>query len=239
MGSQNKSTDFPLSEDRSTLLQNLNSKFSFQDLSLLNRTLTHASFSKESSYETLEFLGDGVLDLVVREYLYRSYPSKDEGELTDWKTRLVNEETLASVAAGMDLGSFLLLGEGEDRNGGREKPSILSGAYEALIGGLYLEGGMEKARPLIQETLLDRVLDFIQERNFKGLFQEFTLKEKGVYPEYRIVKETGKDHEKTYWVEVFVNGRGIGKGEGRNRKEAEMHAAQEALKNRNHKITRD
>jgi ribonuclease-3 len=232
-------TDVTLSPDRRSLLQKLNEYLHFNDLYLLNQALTHDSHQGVSSNETLEFLGDGVLELIVRDHLIRMYPSKDEGDLTGWKTCLVNEETLVKVTETLELGTYLQLGEGEESTGGREKPSILSGTLEALIGGLYLEGGIEKATKFVKEFLLNKMEEFIRERNFKGLLQEKMLKEKGVYPEYRVVRESGRDHEKTYTVEVYVNGKGEGTGEGRSLKEAEMRAAQFALKHWNHEITQD
>jgi ribonuclease-3 len=232
-------TDVTLSPDRISLIQKLNEHLSFNDLHLLNQALTHDSHPGVSSNETLEFLGDGVLDLIVRDHLFRMYPSKDEGELTVLKTWLVNEKTLVKVSETLELGTYLLIGVGEESTRGREKPSILSGTLEALIGGLYLEGGIEKAKKFLESFLLNKMEEFIHERNFKGLLQERLLKEIGVYPEYRIVRESGRDHEKTYIIEVYVNGKGKGHGKGRSLKEAEMRAAQSALKHWNHEITQD
>ena len=223
--------DVTLSSDRKILLQKINHQVFFEDLGLLDRALTHASFSTDGSNETLEFLGDVVLDLVVRECLYRKFPEEDEGRLTERKISLVNEETLSTVAEGLNLGLYLLLGDGEDQTGGREKSSILSGTYEAIIGGLFVEGGLEKAKKFIQRTLLERMEEFLHEKNFKGLLQEKLVKERGVYPEYRVLQEKGKDHEKTYRVNVKVHGKIVGVGEGRSRKEAEMRAAESALLN--------
>jgi ribonuclease-3 len=202
----------------------------FADPLLLNRALTHSSFP-DLSNERLEFLGDSILSLVVGEYIFRSRPSALEGEMTTLRSDLVREETLAEVARGIDLGEYLLLGEGETRSGGAEKTSILSDAYEALVGAIYIEEGLDEVRDFVHRTLIKREKTIPRERNHKSLLQEMLARNGNPNPSYRVAYEEGPDHRKTFTVEAVVSGKVAGRGTGRSKKVAEQRAARDALKN--------
>ncbi len=200
-----------------------------QDTGLLRLALTHASFAYErgesESNQRLEFLGDAVLELVVREFLYRLRPQADEGELTKLKSNVVRGETLASKAREMGLGRFLLLGKGETSKGGEENTSNLAGCLEAVIGAIYLDGGMEKARSFVEGGVIGEELLQV-ESNYKGKLQEFSQDRGWGLPLYAVeVKPEGE-----FEIKVKLKGEVWGKGRGRSKKEAEQRAAQEALK---------
>jgi len=200
----------------------------FSAPSLLDIALTHSSHSNLCN-ERLEFLGDSIVAMVVGDYVYRSRPLASEGEMTNSRSDLVREEALAEAARGIDLGHYLLLGEGETRTGGSDKSSILSDAYEALIAAIYLEEGLEEARDFIHRTLIDRRKHIPREKNYKSLLQEAAAREKGRNPAYRVAYEEGPDHEKTFTVEALVDGEIVGTGHGKSKKIAEQSAAKDAL----------
>jgi len=198
--------------------------------------LTHPSyvfenpqFGKENN-QRLEFLGDAILDFVIAEYLYLSYPDRPEGELTKMRAAVVNETTLALKAHQIELGKELLLGKGEQVSGGRERPSILADAWEAVIGAIYLQYGFQEARRVILE-LIKPSIDEVAEGNYgdyKTMLQEKAQrKEKEV--NYQILAEEGPDHNKSFTAGVFLQGNLMGEGMGRTKKEAEQHAAQQVL----------
>lgn len=201
----------------------------FHDKSLLKRALIHRSLGAENSNETLEFLGDAVLGLVVSEYLYKRFPEKNEGELSILKALLVRQDALMEVARQVHLGDYIMLGKGEIKSGGRDKPSILAGAYEAIIGAIYADRGLRGARGFISRTLLRRVDQLIRRRNYKGLLQWLALKEVKELPHYRLVGETGPEHKRWFKVEVSIGGSAMGIGEGSSKKRAEVEAARHAL----------
>jgi ribonuclease-3 len=201
----------------------------FTDLSLLNTALTHSSHP-DSSNERLEFLGDSVVSLVVGEHLFRSKPNALEGEMTSLRSDLVRAEALAEAARGIDLGQYLLLGEGELRAGGADKPSILSDAYEALVAAIYIDEGLEEARDFITRTLVKKEKSIPKKKNYKSLLQEVLARRGDPNPSYRVIATEGPDHKKIFTVEALVDGHVVGSGDGATKKVAEQRAARDALK---------
>ncbi len=207
----------------------------FRDRSLLDLALRHGSFSHErgrdpaKSYERLEFLGDAVLSLVVGDYLYRRGPELTEGGLAKQRARLVNEAALASVAVRLNLGRYLLLGRGEEKGGGRQRPSMLADAVESVIGAVYIDSGYGVAHAVVTRWL-GELADDIQRagEDFKSRLQE-RLQRRRQMPRYRIAQEEGPDHARTFVAIVEVNGRPLGEGRGKSKKEAEQAAASAAL----------
>ncbi len=203
---------------------------------LLTVALTHPSYLFENpqigreNNQRLEFLGDAILDFIVAEYLYLTYPDRPEGELTKMRAAVVNETTLARNAQEIDLGSELLLGRGEQSSGGRERPSILADAWEAVIGAVYLQFGMEVARRVVL-GLLKPVIEEVAKGNYgdyKTMLQEKAQRQESEV-NYRILLEEGPDHSKIFTAGVFLNGKLMAKGSGRTKKEAEQLAAREVL----------
>lgn len=210
--------------------------YTFQDPSLLTEALTHSSYAheqhKKMKYnERLEFLGDAVLSIVVSDYIYRHCPELPEGELTKLRASLVCEKSLFDFARTIDLGSYLLLSNGERRNGGAKRPSIVSDAFEALIAAIYLDGGMEPAREHILRFIIPEIEHHKNHsfKDYKTALQEIIQKNPGERLEYRLVGSSGPDHDKHFKVEVLLNSNVIGRGGGRSKKEAEQQAAREAL----------
>jgi ribonuclease-3 len=201
---------------------------------LLERALTHRSFAYENgglpTNERLEFLGDSVLGLVITEALYRRHPDLPEGQLAKLRASVVNMRALADVARGIDIGAHVRLGRGEETTGGRDKSSILADTFEALVGAVYLEHGLEGA-VLVLHRLFDPLLDEAAGRgaglDWKTSLQELTAAELLGVPEY-VVDESGPDHMKMFTAVVKVAGREYGAGEGRSKKEAEQRAAEAA-----------
>lgn len=209
----------------------------FQDDSLLREALVHRSYLHENpsfpspDNQRLEFLGDALLDFMVGDYLYRHYPKMREGELTSLRAALVKEETLARFAQTLDLGRYLYLGRGEEESGGRERPSLLADAFEALVGALYLDGGLTTAERFILRFLepeTERVLEG-EVRDYKSLFQEEAQRRFQATPLYRTANERGPDHNKIFTVEVLIGEKVYGRGEGRTKQAAEQEAARQAL----------
>lgn len=209
--------------------------YHFQNRALLENALTHSSYANENrgrglqSNERLEFLGDSVLGMVTADYLYRTHPDLPEGDLTRTRAALVCEGSLVEVARELDLGSHLLLGKGEDAGGGRERPSIVADAVEALIAAVYLDGGIGSARKVITHFILDAEEEKTGSRDYKTALQELVQRESGQVLEYRLTGSTGPDHAKVFQVAVDLNGAPIGSGEGRSKKEAEQAAAKAAF----------
>ncbi|MBQ7737118.1 MAG: ribonuclease III [Oscillospiraceae bacterium] len=209
----------------------------FRDPSLLETALTHSSYANENRSrgpvcnERLEFLGDSVLSATVAEYLYRHYPQMPEGRMTRLRAELVCEQSLYHVAQKLDLGRSLRLGKGEEHNGGRERPSILSDAVEAVIAAIYLDGGIAPASALIHRCLLDELGPMEPDcyNDFKTALQEFVQRQSGQVLIYELTGESGPDHDKTFSVRVLLNGEPLGEGTGHTKKEAEQAAARNAL----------
>jgi ribonuclease III len=206
----------------------------FADPSLLDLALTHRSHAFEAgglpTNERLEFLGDSVLGLVVTDLLYRSFPDSSEGRLAKVRAAAVNTHSLADLARDLDVGAAVKLGRGEEQSGGRDKDSILADTLEAIIGAVYLDGGIDGARALVERLVGELIEDITSRRgslDFKTSLQELTAGHLSTLPTYRL-SETGPDHEKRFTAEVDIDGEVLGRGEGRSKKEAEQAAAQEA-----------
>lgn len=209
--------------------------YAFRDAKLLEHALTHSSYANEhresglSSNERLEFLGDAVLGLVAADHLYRARPDLPEGDLTRIRAALVCEESLVEVARKLELGRYLRLGKGEDSGGGRDRPSILADAMEAVLAAVYLDGGIVEARKLVRSLILDGGEVPVNGRDYKTALQELVQRESGQMLTYRLTGEQGPDHAKIFSVEVELNGLPIGSGSGRSKKEAEQAAAKAAI----------
>lgn len=210
--------------------------YHFQEPALLENALTHSSYANEhhaiksQSNERLEFLGDSVLGMVVADYLYRNFPALPEGDLTRMRANLVCEGNLVVVAKMWDLGSYLKLGKGEESCGGRERPSIQADAVEAVLAAVYLDSGIAQARKIIQKFILDNIAQMSQAgRDFKTALQELVQRKSGQVLTYHLIGQSGPDHAKTFEMEVQLNGKSIGAGKGRSKKDAEQAAARAAL----------
>ncbi len=209
-----------------------------RDRDLLAQALVHSSWLHEhpdaarGHNERLEFLGDAVVNLAVSEALYRRHPSDDEGVLSARRAAIVSTSGLARLATRLDLGSFLLLGEGEAQRGGRVRPSLLASAFEALVGAIYLDLGWETVRDWIHvraEEEISADLAMATLKSPKSRLQEHTQRTTGERPVYHLVEAVGPDHEKQFQIEVLVDGRVLGVGEGSSRRVAETSAAAQAL----------
>jgi len=217
----------------------------FAHPALLLRALTHSSLAHErgalelphEDNETLEFLGDAVVGMIVAEYVFRQYPELSEGSLTRLRGALVSRRHLAVVAASLGLGKFLLLGRGEERSGGRAKTALLANAMEAIIGAIYLDAGLEAVRALIDTRVITPVLATLRQQlgaadgmgDFKSTLQELLQARHLGQPDYRVTGESGPDHRKQFFVQVRVAGESVAEGEGRSRKHAEQDAARRAI----------
>ena len=209
--------------------------YTFKNKELIEQALSHSSYANEKkraggSNERLEFLGDSVLSIVVSDYLYKNI-NVPEGELTKMRASLVCEKSLFVFAQQIQLGEFLHLGNGEENTGGRERPSILADAFEAVIAAIYLDGGMEAAAKHILRFMPDDIKRTKKPvlSDFKTLLQEVVQKNPEEKVEYVLIGEEGPDHNKRFVVEVCLNSQVIGKGKGKSKKEAEQLAAKEAL----------
>lgn len=207
--------------------------YSFKDTRLLKLALTHSSFSNEKgpykNNERLEFLGDSVLGFITAEYLFGELDSTPEGQLTKIRANAVCERSLARFAAEIDLGKYLFLGKGEVLTGGRERPSVLSDAFEALIAAIYLDGGIDEARKFVLRFVSNTEKDANEVTDYKTTLQEVIQKNPEENLKYELVAQSGPAHMKTFTVEVRLNSNCIGVGEGHSKKKAEQAAAKEAL----------
>jgi len=219
--------------------------YRFKSISLLKNALAHSSYANEKkgrhhkpgdpvgSNERLEFLGDAVLSVVTADYIYRNYPAMPEGNLTKLRATVVCEQALHRQALKMGLAEHLLLGKGEEAGGGRERPSILADAVEAVIGAIYLDGGMEPARKFILSFTEENVREAVRHsvsNDYKTILQEIVQKNKQETLSYRTVSSTGPDHDKQFAVELLLNSNVFATGEGHSKKAAEQAAAREALR---------
>ncbi len=206
--------------------------YNFKDKQLIIEALTHKSFKKPYNNERLEFLGDAVLDLIVGEYLYNKFPKKDEGTLSKIRASLVNEGGFAKLAKVLNLGEFLFLSAAEENNKGRTKKSLLSNAFEAVMGAIYLEAGLERAREiaikLLEENYPKIDLDSLC-KDYKTSLQELTQAEYGTTPTYTLIGSSGPDHDKVFEVAVMLNDKEISRAKGKSKKEAQQDAAKIAL----------
>ena len=218
--------------------------YTFKDSSLIERALTHSSYSNESGLknhhmycnERLEFLGDSVLSLITSNYLYSKFSDCPEGELTRMRAEVVCERALSGYANAIGLGKYLLLGIGEEKNNGRNRKSILADAFEALLAAIYLdagESGMETVQRFLLPFIAKEIENIGKSKGFSGdpksLLQQFVQQAEGDFLEYAVVGQSGPDHMKTFKVEARLNSNVIGRGEGRSKREAEQNAAKEAL----------
>ena len=212
--------------------------YRFHNITLLQNALAHSSYANErwhdglKSNERLEFLGDSILGMVVAEYLYRNFPDRPEGELTRMRADMVCEPALAAVAERVSLGKHLLLGHGEEQGGGRNRDSILADAVESMIAAAFLDGGMEAARGIIDRFVLSDVPVFkLHNVDHKTALQEMIQNKKNQVLTYTLVDQSGPDHNKTFTVQVSLNGQVIGQGTGTSKKRAEQDAACKAIEN--------
>jgi ribonuclease-3 len=206
--------------------------YEFEDLNLITEALTHKSYTREINNERLEFLGDAVLDLVVGEFLFFEFPNSEEGILSKLRAALVNEASFTKLANEICLGKFIYLSPAEEHNNGRIKPSILSNAFEAVMGALYLEAGLEKVRE-ISLGLIHKVFPEINPekllKDYKTTLQEITQAHFGCTPEYRLLSSKGPDHKKEFEIGVVINDKVYSSAKGHSKKVAQQNAAKEAI----------
>lgn len=213
--------------------------YTFKDKGFLKAALTHSSYANENklgiinSNERLEFLGDAILNLMVSQYLYKKYPHHSEGELTKIRAKVVCESSLAYIARKIYVGDYLLLGKGEESTGGRERESILADTIEAIIGAVYMDSDYNTTNESLRDKFEDNIVKAVANgdlfSDYKTELQEKYQKYSKSKIEYIIYKEEGPEHNKIFFMNVYLNGEIIGSGEGRNKKEAEQMAAKEAL----------
>lgn len=210
----------------------------FNNKNLLTQAFVHRSYLNENpklgleQNERLEFLGDAVLELIITEYLYKEYPDKAEGELTNWRAALVNAKMLMSVAEELGFNDFLLLSRGEIKEVGKARQYILANTFEAFIGAMYLDLGYETAEKFIKKSVLTRLPNIIEHKLYqdaKSHFQEEAQDKSGITPMYKVLKEWGPDHKKKFTVGVFLKNELVAEGEGYSKQEAEEEAAKSAL----------
>ena len=208
--------------------------YEFSEKRLLGQAVTHSSFSNEQkinkykNYERLEFLGDAVLELLSSRFFFETYPDMSEGEMTRLRSSMVCEPALAFCARDLDLGKYILLGKGEEATGGRKRDSIISDVMEAVIGAIYLDGGLLEADKFVRKFILSDLENKQLFYDSKTLLQEQVQKE-GRTLTYELVSESGPDHEKVFVVEAVIDGKTVGRGQGRNKKTAQQQAAYQVL----------
>jgi len=207
-------------------------RIKFLNLSLLEEAFTHKSFAIEHNLSTnnerLEFLGDSIISAVVAKFLFKKYPNVDEGRLSKMKSQIVSRANLSQWANELELGQFLVLSQGEEATGGRARDSLLGNAYEALVGALFLDQGFDVAQKFIMRQLSKKRR--IIETDFKSRLQETIQKKYKIPPSYFVTEESGPDHAKNFTLEVRINKKVLGLGQGRSKKEAEQNAAKGALR---------
>jgi ribonuclease III, bacterial len=212
--------------------------YNFKDKSVIFTAITHSSYANEKKAkklkynERLEFLGDSVLSLVISEHLFKMYPNLPEGELSVTRSKIVCENSLSKCAMDISLGKFLLLGKGEELSGGREKISLLSDAFEALIGAVYIDGGFETTREFVYKYMEKIIKSCIEGKlfyDYKTQLQELVQQNGEQHIAYSVINQFGPDHNKTFVTEVKINEVAHGQGKGHSKKEAEQNAAKDAL----------
>lgn len=212
-------------------------KIKFKNIDLLRTAVTHRSYLNENRgykldhNERLEFLGDAVLELIVTEYLYNNFPNP-EGELTNWRASLVNKDMLASVSRKLEVDQFLLMSRGEAKDTGRAREYLMANALEAIIGALYLDQGYDPSKKFILENIVVHLKRVIEEKLYldpKSRFQEEAQDKVGVTPNYKVISETGPDHDKKFVVGVYLGDDEVAHGEGASKQEAQRNAAREGL----------
>ena len=217
-------------------------KLKFKNKDLLIQAFCHRSFLNENPdfylehNERLEFLGDAVLELVVTEELYKKYPKKPEGELTNWRAALVNAKQLAEVAKELGLNDFLLLSRGETKEIGKARQYIMANTFESLIGALYLDRGYKICQDFIKKHLIAKLPEILEKglfRDSKSRFQEQAQERVGITPTYKVLKEWGPDHAKNFVIGIFLDKELVAQGEGSSKQEAEEQAARHGLETKN------
>lgn len=211
----------------------------FKNKSLYEKAFTHRSYLNESnaaeeSNERLEFLGDSILSFIVSSYIYENYPNLKEGELTSLRSVLTNTQTLFTFAKELDLGKHLKLSRGEEATGGRASKTILANTFEALLGAIYLDQGLEEATKFIHGVIIEKIDEVVNSQGLKdpkSMLQEKTQEVHKMSPVYKIVQEEGPDHAKVYTTGVFLNNKLLAEGTGKSKQESEKNAAEQALKN--------
>lgn len=215
-------------------------QLNFKNKNLLKTAFIHRSYLNEHSEEKLphnerlEFLGDSVLGFIVSEYLYNKYPTRPEGDLTNFRSSIVNARTLAEVGRKLHLGKYLLLSKGEEATGGRDRQYLIANTFEALLGAIYLDSGIKDAERLIKTYLLPLLPEIIDKgsyKDFKSALQELCQEKHNVTPNYKVLEEIGPDHDRTFKVGVFLAEKQIGEGVGKSKQQAEQEAASTALDN--------
>jgi ribonuclease-3 len=202
--------------------------YQFKNEKLITEALTHRSYKKDVNNERLEFLGDAVMDLIVGEYLFHLFPKAEEGTLSKLRAALVNEDSFTRLAKRLDLGKFLYLSPAEENNNGREKSSILSSAFEAVMGAVYLESGFKKAKEVALKLLKEEFPIITPEellKDYKTTLQEITQAHFGVVPEYRLISASGPDHKKEFEIGVFIQDREYARAKGKSKKTAQQEGA--------------
>lgn len=209
--------------------------YHFYDEKLIRQALTHSSYANErkinkcGDYERLEFLGDAILEMVSSEFLFRKYPDMPEGKLTKLRASMVCEPSLAFCAQDLELGKFLFLGKGEEATGGRNRASVTSDVMEAIIGAIFLDGGLESAKLFIMNYILNDIEDKQLFYDSKTILQEQIQKTPGKTISYVLTGEEGPDHDKIFCVDVLIDGETLASGKGKNKKSAEQEAAYKVL----------
>jgi ribonuclease-3 len=202
--------------------------YQFKNEKLITEALTHRSYKKEINNERLEFLGDAVMDLIVGEYLFYLFPEAEEGMLSKLRAALVNEESFTKLAKYLNLGKFLYLSSAEENNNGREKPSILSSAFEAVIGAIYLDSGFDVAKNVALRLLKAKFPVITPEellKDYKTTLQEITQAHFGVIPEYRLISSSGPDHKKEFEIGVYIQDKEYARAKGKSKKTAQQEGA--------------
>jgi ribonuclease III len=212
-------------------------KIKFKKIDLLKTAVTHRSYLNENRgykldhNERLEFLGDAVLELIVTEYLYNNFPNP-EGELTNWRASLVNKDMLANVSRNLEVDQFLLMSRGETKDTGRAREYLMANALEAIIGAIYLDQGYDPSKKFILENIVVHLERVIKEKLYldpKSRFQEEAQEKVGVTPSYKVISETGPDHDKKFVVGVYLGDDEVAQGDGASKQEAQRNAAREGL----------
>ena len=211
--------------------------YTFKNKGLLEEALTHISYANEKgvkSYEKLEFLGDSILEFISSKYLYSKFPELKEGELTKLRATVVCEDSLYEVAKKHNVSEYIKVGHSESLNGGKDKPTILADSIEAIIAAIYFDGGLEEAEKFILNNLKESIeiaSKNVGQKDYKTVLQEELQKNGDIDLEYRIIDETGPDHDKTFTAEIIFSGKSLAQGTGKSKKLAEMQAAKKALEN--------
>jgi ribonuclease III len=216
----------------------------FNNQKLLQQAFIHRSYLNEAkepveSNERLEFLGDSILSFIISQHLYKTYPKYDEGILTNLRSMVVNTKSLAKAAKNLDFGTYLLLSRGEEECGGRSNESIMANTFEAVIGALFLDQGVEAVEAFLQKNLIPSIEEYVKRKVFKdpkSILQEYIQSKKQNSPLYKVLLEEGPAHAKRFTIGVFVENEKIGEGTGRSKQEAEESAAEQALNYLNNKI---